>query len=84
MHLHTLATLFSHSIKEYITHWDAHLSTFWVPLALAVIFLILAIQAIAKDQNIRMCILYIILLLCCGGYLYFGDEVVSKLAGMWK
>lgn len=84
MHLHTLATLMNHSFKEYVTNWDAHLSTFWVPLAVAVIFLILAIQAIAKDRNIRMCILYVILMLCCAGYLYFGDEVISKLVSLWK
>lgn len=70
-------------LKEYVVHWESHLSSFWVPLILAIIFLSLAVHALVKDRNIRMCILYVFLMLCCVGYIAWGDSVISKIAGLW-
>lgn len=69
--------------KEYVTNWNDHLTSFWVPLILALIFLSLAITAFAKDKNIRMGILYLIFMAACLGYLAYGDALISKIAGLW-
>ena len=53
------------NMKDYFVNWDAHLTTFWVPIILGLIFLSLAIQSLVKDRNVRVCILYVFLLLCC-------------------
>lgn len=73
----------SETIKDLFVNFNDHLTSFWTPAILAVIFLSLAIHAIAKDRNIRMCILYVFLLLCCVGYIAWGDQIISKIAGLW-
>lgn len=80
----TLASLLKHPMKEYITNWSDHLSSFWVPVLVAIILLALAIEAIRKDRNIRMCVLYVVLMLCCVGYIACGDEVLNTLVNLWK
>lgn len=72
-----------HPIKEYIVNWNDHLTTFWTPIIVGVIFLGLAIHSITQ-KNIRMAILYIVLMLCCIGYLAFGDELIGKLTSLYS
>ena len=71
------------NMRDYFVNWDAHLTTFWVPIILGLIFLSLAIQSLVKDRNVRVCILYVFLLLCCVGYIGWGDSIISRLASLW-
>ena len=73
----------NHPIKDYLVHWDAHMTTFWAPLIVGLIFLGLAIHAITQKKPV-LCLLYIVLTCCCVGYLGFGDEIVSKLTTLYK
>ena len=68
-------------IAEYITHWEAHLSTFWVPLIVGLIFLGLPIKELSQ-RNIRLFILHLFLMLCCAGYIVCGAEILSKLTAL--
>ncbi len=72
-----------HPIKEYFVNWDAHMTTFWVPVIIGLIFFGLAIRAII-DKNPMLCLLYIVLTCCCVGYLGFSDEIISKLTTLYK
>jgi len=69
--------------KDYIYNWDAHLSTFWVPAIVGLIFLGLAIQSIIKRQPLLV-ILYLVLTAACASYMGFSEEIrqfVSKFTG---
>lgn len=68
--------------KDYIYHWDAHIGTFWVPLAVSIIFLVLTVQAIQKKQ-VLLSILYIILMLGCISYIGFGDQLLGPITALW-
>lgn len=71
------------TIKDYFVNFNDHLTTFWTPVILALIFLSLAVHSLVKEKNIRMFFLYTFLLLCCIGYIAWGDQIISKLAGLW-
>lgn len=73
--------LFETPLEEYFTRATDHLSDFWVPIVVAVIFLILAINEI-KNRQIRLVILYLFLFLCSLGYLACGDEILGALTDL--
>lgn len=61
--------------KELVVNWGDHLSTFWVPVIIGIIFLGAAIKEITQG-HVRLFIFYIILALCCVGYLACSDSIM--------
>ena len=70
-------------IREYFVNWSEHLTTFWVPIIVGIIFLGLAIRAIA-EKNPMLCLIYLFLTCCCVGYLGFSEEIISKILNVVK
>lgn len=68
--------------KDYIYQWDAHIGTFWVPLAVCIIFLVLTVQAI-QNKQVLLSVLYVILALGCISYIGFGDQLLEAVTKLW-
>lgn len=58
---------------DYLKHWDSHLTDFWVPAIVAVIFLICFFQSLVK-KKIFLMILYLVLVAACVGYIGTGSQ----------
>ncbi|MBQ1266693.1 MAG: hypothetical protein IIY06_07985 [Proteobacteria bacterium] len=58
---------------EYINRWDLHMTTFWVPAILGIIFFVLFFQAFTK-KKIFLTIVYLILLAACIFYIGTGEQ----------
>ena len=59
--------------QDYINRWDLHLTTYWVPAIVGVIFLVCAVQALSKRKTF-LTILYVVLVLACLGVILTGSE----------
>lgn len=66
-------------MDEFLNNWQEHLTSFWVPIVVGLVFLSLAVKAITKDHSIQMFILYVVLTLCCFGYTAFGSSILDRL-----
>lgn len=63
-------------IRESFAHWHAHLTDFWVPLFIAVIFAGLAAKAIAH-KNFPLFLFNLILVAACLGYMGYSDQIMT-------
>ncbi len=58
---------------DYINRWDLHITDFWVPAIVGIIFLICCVQALSK-KKIFLVILYFVLFAACFGVIGMGSE----------
>ncbi len=58
---------------DYINRWDLHITTFWVPAILGIIFFVLFFQALTK-KKILLTIVYLILFAACVFYIGTGEQ----------
>ncbi len=66
------------TIKEYVVNWNDHMTTFWTPLIIGLIFLGLAIHSIVR-KNVPLVILYIVLVGICVCYMGYSDWVIQHV-----
>lgn len=78
-----LSTLWSAAVAEfrwsnfwqpdYLHRWDLHMTTFWVPAILGIIFFGLFFQALTK-KKILLTIVYLLIFAACIFYIGTGEK----------
>ena len=67
---------------DYLQNWDQHVTTFWVPAAVGLVFVIMLIHSIAK-KKIFLAVLYLILAGACITFIATGhSEVLNAVEGL--
>ena len=71
------------NLKEYVVNWNDHMTTFWTPLIIGLIFFGLAIRAIVH-KNVPLVIIYIFLVGVCACYMGYSDWILGHVDKLIK